>query len=427
MNNEDRNKIRSTRVGAQHRRRNKVIRNWIIGILGVICVAAVGVGLYARHLYSTAEQAANKAYDQENAVKTTYGEFNGKKPFAVLLLGTDTGALDRTDKMGNTDTLIIVVVNPKKKGYTMYSIPRDTMADMVGDNSGDVAKINSAYARGGAKMTMQTVSDLLNVPVKYYALVNMGGLMKLVNYVGGIYVTPPLTFTYSGFPFKKGVKQHLNGQAALAYSRMRYDDPKGDYGRQLRQREVITKLVAKLATTASLKNFTKIADNLSSNVKTNLSFQVLKSILANYSNCTSNASSDYLQGYSAYIDDAAYQIAPTSELQRLSNKIRKELGLKTATVSNRETELNKLNEANGFDFTSGQTQTYKIYSSSTTVNEVKEKKDSKSSSKKTAASSSAAAQSGTGTNAGTYSYSNSNNSAYSISSYDTNPFYSGGY
>ena len=205
---------------------------------------------------------------------------------------------------------------------------------------------------------------------------------------------------------------------------MRYDDPKGDYGRQLRQREVITKLVAKLATTASLKNFTKIADNLSSNVKTNLSFQVLKSILANYSNCTSNASSDYLQGYSAYIDDAAYQIAPTNELQRLSNKIRKELGLKTATVSNRESELNKLNEANGFDFTSGQTQTYKIYSSSTTVNEVKEKKDSKSSSKKTAASSSAAAQSGTGTNAGTYSYSNSNNS---ISSYDTNPFSSGGY
>lgn len=85
-------------------------------------------------------------------------------------------------------------------------------------------------------MAMKTVSNLLNIPVKYYALVNMGGLMKLVDYVGGIYVTPPAAATYSGFPFQEGVRQHLNGQAALAYSRMRYDDPQGDYGRQKRQR-----------------------------------------------------------------------------------------------------------------------------------------------------------------------------------------------
>ncbi|WP_201331186.1 LCP family glycopolymer transferase, partial [Lactobacillus nasalidis] len=230
MDKEDKRGFPETRQHAR-KRKHKMIRNWIIGILAVICVAVAGVGLYATHLYKTAEQAANKAYDQENAVKTTYGEFNGKKSFAVMLLGTDTGAINRTEKRGNTDTIIIVVVNPKKKNYTMISIPRDTMADMVGDDSDDVQKINAAYSIGGAKMAMKTVSSLLNIPVKYYALVNMGGLMKLVNYVGGIYVTPPLTFTYSGFPFKKGVRQHLNGQAALAYSRMRYDDPEGDYGR----------------------------------------------------------------------------------------------------------------------------------------------------------------------------------------------------
>ena len=242
MKKEDKLGIPETRQHAR-KRKQKQIRNWIIGILAVVCAIAAGVGLYAAHLYKTAEQAANTAYDSENAVKTTYGEFNGKKPFAVMLLGTDTGALDRTEKRGNTDTIIVVVVNPKKKNYTMISIPRDTMADMVGDDSNDVQKINAAYSIGGAKMAMKTVSNLLNIPVKYYALVNMGGLMKLVDYVGGIYVTPPLTFTYSGFPFKKRVRQHLNGQAALAYSRMRYDDPQGDYGRQKRQREVITKLV----------------------------------------------------------------------------------------------------------------------------------------------------------------------------------------
>ncbi|GHV98860.1 hypothetical protein lacNasYZ02_02900 [Lactobacillus nasalidis] len=220
-------------------------------------------------------------------------------------------------------------------------------------------------------------------------------------------MTPPLTFTYSGFPFKKGVRQHLNGQAALAYSRMRYDDPEGDYGRQKRQREVITKLVKKLATTESLKNFTKIANNLSSNVKTNLNFQALKSILANYSNCTSSSDSDYLHGYSAYVDGASYQIASTSELQRVSNKIRKLLGLKTATVSNRETELNKLNIANGFKFNSSQTQNYTIYSEGT-----------KASSSSSSASSSSSSSSSTSASAA------SSSTAYTYS-YSTNPF-SGG-
>lgn len=429
MKKEDKLGIPETREHAR-KRKQKRIRNWIIGILAVVCAIAAGVGLYATYLYKTAEQAANKAYDSENAVKTTYGEFNGKKPFSVMLLGTDTGALDRTEKRGNTDTIIVVVVNPKKKNYTMFSIPRDTMADMVGDDSNDVQKINAAYSIGGAKMAMKTVSKLLNIPVKYYALVNMGGLMKLVDYVGGIYVTPPLTFTYSGFPFKKGVRQHLNGQAALAYSRMRYDDPQGDYGRQKRQREVITKLVQKLATADSLTNFSKIANNLSSNVKTNLNFQALKSILANYSDCTSSSDSDYLHGYSAYVGDAAYQIAPTSELQRISKKIRKLLGLETVTVSNRETELNTLNEAAGFKFGSGETQKYTIYDQGTTADSVKSSKTS-SKSDSSSKSSSRASRSTTdySTNSSSTDYSGSTNydTTYSYSyNYNTNPF-SGGY
>src|SRR5699024_9901892 len=113
----------------------------------------------------------------QTAVKTT-GEFNGKKRFAVLLMGTDTGALHRTEKRGRTDTMILAVVNPAKKHYTLVSIPRDTMAQMIGTDEFGVEKINAAYEIGGARMAMDTVSELINVPVKYYAVVNMGGIMK---------------------------------------------------------------------------------------------------------------------------------------------------------------------------------------------------------------------------------------------------------
>ena len=159
-----------------------------------------------------------------------------------------------------------------------------------------------------------------------------------------------------------------------------------------------------------------------------MNFQALKSILANYSDCTSSSDSDYLHGYSAYVGDAAYQIAPTSELQRISNKIRKLLGLKTATVSNRETELNSLNETAGFKFGSGETQNYTIYDPGTTADSVKSgKTSSKSSSKSSSQASSSTTAYSTSSSTADYSGSTNYDTTYSYSyNYNTNPF-SGGY
>ncbi|MDK7094082.1 LCP family protein, partial [Gardnerella swidsinskii] len=77
--------------------------------------------------------------------------FSGKEPFNILLLGTDTGAFGRKEVRGNSDTMIIVTVNPAKKKLSLMSIPRDTMARMIGTESFSVHKINAAYNIGGAK------------------------------------------------------------------------------------------------------------------------------------------------------------------------------------------------------------------------------------------------------------------------------------
>lgn len=66
----------------------------------------------------------------------------------------------------------------------------------------------------------------------------MKALKGLVNALGGVDVNVPFSFSYDWCDFKKG-KQHLDGRHAIAYARMRYDDPRGDYGRQLRQRQII--------------------------------------------------------------------------------------------------------------------------------------------------------------------------------------------
>lgn len=327
-------------------------------IIAVVLVLVLGLGAYAGSVYFKAKNAFDKTYDPKNAVKQD--SFSGKEPFNILLLGTDTGAFGRKEVRGNSDTMIIVTVNPAKKKLSLMSIPRDTMARMIGTESFSVHKINAAYNIGGAKMAMQTTSKVLNVPIKYYISMNMGGMRKIVDGVGGVTVTPPLTFTYDGYTFTKGKKVHLNGSQALAYSRMRYDDPKGDYGRQLRQREVIMSVLEHAMSFSTLKNLDSILGSVSTSLRTNLTFDSMVKISKNYRKCTKNMSSDYLHGVGAMIGDASYQVMSDKELQRTSNIVRNDLGLDSMNIDNNETYQNSMNSQ--FDWTSGDSnQVYYVY------------------------------------------------------------------
>ncbi|MBA1392661.1 LytR family transcriptional regulator [Lactobacillus sp. XV13L] len=331
---------------------------WILSFFALTIVALI---VYSAYVYFRTKNAVDGTYDSSNYVQIKNGEFNGKKKFAVLLMGTDTGALDRTEKIGNTDTIIIAVVNPQKQRYTLMSVPRDTMAQMVGAEDFQIEKINAAYPIGGAAMTLASVSKLVNVPLKYYALVNMKGIMRLIRCVGGINVRPTLSFEYGGYIFKKNRLTHMGGSGALAYSRMRYDDPQGDYGRQKRQRQVITTLIKKAISLNTLMQLDSILNAISGNVKTNLPFSALQQIAFNYRDTAKNVKSDYLHGHNALVDGASYQVQPTKELQRVSDYLRTELGLPTEVIDNNETYQNKRNKVQGFDFTNPDMQDYHLY------------------------------------------------------------------
>lgn len=352
------NKSRVELHARDYQKSKKRVITWL---LSIVVLAAVGLCVYSAYIYFRTKNAVDNTYDSSNHVQIQSGEFNGKKKFAVLLMGTDTGALDRKEEIGNTDTVIIAVINPQKKRYTLMSVPRDTMAQMVGAEQFQVEKINAAYPIGGAKMAMASVSELINVPIKYYALVNMKGIMRLIRYVGGINIKPTLSFEYGGYIFKKDQLTHMGGGGALAYSRMRYDDPEGDYGRQKRQRQVITALIKKAVSLNTLAQLNSVLTSISGNVKTNLPFDSLKQIAFNYRSSTKNVKNDYLHGHNATIDGASYQVQSTEELQRVSDYLRGELGLSPKQIKNNETYQNKKNKENGFDFTNLATQDYTIH------------------------------------------------------------------
>jgi len=199
--------------------------------------------------------------------------------------------------------------------------------------NGQSQKINAAYTIGGPSGAVKSVQKLLKFPIDFYVLINMGGLKQIVNAMGGVTITPSLTFKYGNADVKKGVKTKLNGAAALDYSRMRYDDPLGDYGRQKRQRQVIMAMVSQSNSLGSIANIEKITKELANNMRTDLTWSDMVTLDTKYKNASHHARAYTLQGTDATIDGLSYQVASATERYNTSKRIRKDLQLSTDSLT----------------------------------------------------------------------------------------------
>ncbi|BAQ57817.1 LCP family glycopolymer transferase [Lactobacillus acetotolerans] len=310
--------------------------------VGVVMTLVVCFGLaWAAHMYFTVHSAIDGNSGSNSATSALIAS---KRPISVLILGVDQGIEGRHDQ-GNSDTLILATANPDKNTATMTSIPRDTLVNVLGDpgNKYFMYRVNSAYEVGGSKASVKTVSSLLNVPVNYYVEVNMKALRSLVSAVGGVDVDVPFDFSYDWATFHKG-KQHLDGRHAVAYVRMRKEDPRGDYGRQMRQRQVIQAVAKKAMSVDTISNYRKLVKIFNKYIKTNLTFNDMFALTMNYRDCSKNLKSGYIQGHDAWINGASIQVAPTDELQKISDRVRTNLELNKETLNNEETRQNELNE-----------------------------------------------------------------------------------
>ena len=305
---------------------------WLIWLLVILVTAG---GLYEYHKVHQMATGVFSDGDGKISKKLQQG-----KPVSVLAMGTDVGALNRGNKGGNTDSIELFTINPKTKRITMTSIPRDTLVRVNTDDGADYVKLNAAYSIGGPKQTVKQVSELLDVPIDYYAVINMGVLKKVVNSLDGVEVDNPFAFTYEGHHFKKG-KQHLTGNEALKYSRMRYQDPNNDYGRQKRQQQILESVIERFKESGSISSANKIMDAVGDGVKTNIPIDDIATLYGNYHDAMNNVSTYHFQGQDAMIDGVAFQIASPKEINRISKLVRKELGLKPVTVNNHETRMYK--------------------------------------------------------------------------------------
>lgn len=298
----------------------KKILFWILGIIGVLVIAG---GVYAYTVYSNVSNALNTVHKPLERDKSDKRDkevnISDNKPISILLMGVD----QEDNGTGRSDSLMLFTLNPKTKSMKITSIPRDSYTEIVGKGKKD--KINHAYAFGGIDMTVKTVENFLNVPVDHYIEVNMAGFKDIVDAVGGVDVNNDLEFTSRDQHFAKG-NIHLNGETALKYTRMRYEDPRGDFGRQMRQRQVIQAVIKKGASVSSLASYGDVLKAIEKNVKTSLTQDQMFDIQKNYKDCMENSEEIQIPGDGHKAADGIwYYYVPDAAKQDITNKLRAHL------------------------------------------------------------------------------------------------------
>lgn len=206
----------------------------------------------------------------------------------ILILGVDT----KSNKIdyGRTDAIIVLQLDKEHDKMTMVSIPRDSYVEI--NNKGYNDKINHAYNKG-IESTKTTVENLMGIEFDYWTVINFSSFVQIIDALGGIEVDVPFDFVEQNsdremgtLKFVKGF-QVLDGEKALAYARMRKQDPKGDIGRGGRQQEVIEAVLKELTDFSSVTKYAEMYSILGENIRTNVGITDVTSVLPfirNYKN-----------------------------------------------------------------------------------------------------------------------------------------------
>jgi LCP family protein required for cell wall assembly len=141
-------------------------------------------------------------------------------------------------------------------------VPRDSWVTIPAHTASDgrevgpqQAKINAAFAFGGAPLLSQTIEYNTGLHVDHYMEVGMGGIVTMTDAVGGVEVCfdEAIQDQNSGLDVPAGCQQ-LDGATALAWVRMRYADPTGDLGRMQRQQQWVKLVLDQMLTWQTLLN-----------------------------------------------------------------------------------------------------------------------------------------------------------------------------
>src|SRR5690625_181671 len=327
--------MRSEKHMMKKKKRKRIFETILSILILLSIVAGLATGYYSSKIKSFLDNiSVEEDGDNQETVENTQ-QLKDLEPFSALILGVDV----EQDGASRSDTIIVATINPDSEDIKMVSIPRDTLITLP---NGVDEKINAAHSMGGPVLARQMVSSYLDIPIDFYATMDFDGLIELVDAVDGVTVDADFAFTQSNYRDSSDPvrivegEQELNGEEALAYARMRKKDPRGDFGRQDRQQEVIIGVLDKLSSFNTVTNLSTILESVQPYLRTNATSGQMLSIASNYSNAVTDVERLTLEGYADYMyfphyNQEVYIWQPYNEsLVEVQDELKEHLGLETS-------------------------------------------------------------------------------------------------
>jgi LCP family protein required for cell wall assembly len=273
-------------VQRQQRRRWSWKRR--IGVLVVLLVVLIVVWAVAGYLAlrGGVTGANSRLPAGTDAALTTQSGLLLSNPSVILLLGTDHSSLASRAADKHSDSIMLLRTDPGRHRLVYLSIPRDLAVDVPGHGQ---QKINAAMQFGGPALAIRAVEGITGLKINHVVTIDFGNFKSLIDKVGGVDINVPAPILsdrfdcpystasrcqqWQGWRFPKGV-QHMNGQRALIYSRIRVNrlnPSESDLTRGERQQQVMQALLGKLAGVGMFFRLPFVGGGLLSPITTDLS------------------------------------------------------------------------------------------------------------------------------------------------------------
>lgn len=288
-------------------------------------------------------------YNFYNSVKVGYKKSSmtdfvdpNLKHFSILLMGIDEND-EREKDEGQTrdtsraDSLVYISVNKESERIDMVSIPRDSLSltrqkGEKGNKGGYFFdKITHSFAYGGSEGTIQSVKNLLNVPVNFYAVINFKAFEQVIDSLGGVELYVPFDMSEQNangemhtVELKKGWHV-LNGEKALAFARSRYYD--SDIERGQRQLQIIHAVIDKAKSLNALTKVNDLIKIVGDNVTHNMNASQIASAASMVATNDMKIYSHRIGGYDVMLGGVYYYYPKPSHLMYISAIINNSLGL----------------------------------------------------------------------------------------------------
>lgn len=320
------------RTQTKKRSKKRTIIYSILILFGTVAILSATYGVY---LTKRAEVAAERSFEAL-ADRTNGSELREEEVepltdnVSILFVGIDDSEKrSEGQDSSRSDALMVATLNNEDKSIKLVSIPRDSYVYIP--EVGYEDKITHAHAYGDTRASIETVEELLDIPIDYYVKMNFNAFIDTVDALGGVNVDVPYDHLeldendqYT-VELKEG-RQLLDGREALALARTRKLD--NDIERGKRQQMILEAIIQKAASASSFTRYGDVIDAVGNNMKTDLTFDEMRSFFDYLTKGRPQVETLTLEGYDDMTTGTYYWQLDQESLEETSSILQTHLDLK---------------------------------------------------------------------------------------------------